>query len=113
MPSICGSAEGVTHDEIVVAEAARLHLIGRSQQVHVNLEAAPQIAAGGVARVGVHLQHGAGDGLVILRDHLVVERLGALPGFRQIGFPVERRQQRATGLRSDVASGGRTMSGSR
>ena len=85
---------GRDHHEIFVAEAARLHLIRRAQQVHVNLETASQIAAGGVARVGVHLQNGADHRLVILLDHLVIERLRALPGLGQIGFPIERGEQR-------------------
>src|SRR4051812_11290829 len=66
---------GRDHYKIVIGEAARLDLIRRAQQVDINLKAASQIAAGGVARVGVGLKNRIHNRCVILLDYLIIEGL--------------------------------------
>ena len=65
--------------EIIVLIAARLDLVGRAQQIDIDLETAAQVAAGGVAQVRARFQQRPRHRRVILLDRLVVIRLRPAP----------------------------------
>ena len=66
-------------DEVIVGVTARVNLVGRAQQVHIDLKPPPQRTAGRVAQVGVHFKHGAADRLVVSGDGPLVGRLRLPP----------------------------------
>ena len=77
-----------------IAITARLDLVGRRQQLDVNLKMAAPGPGGLLPQVGVDLEHGIGDGPVIPLDVLVDSGLRPVPQVFDVGFLVEGRQQR-------------------
>ena len=67
------------HDEVLVAVAARLDLVRRTQQVHVDLEPEARQTAGLRTQIAVDLHDRLGQRQVVPGDGGVHLRLGLLP----------------------------------
>ena len=81
------------NNEILVAEAAGLHLIRRAEQVHIDLEAAAEKPGSGIAQVAVRFEHGLGDWFLVASEHGIDSRLRFPPEVRYFRFRVEARQK--------------------
>ena len=92
------------HGVVVVAVAARVHLVRTGQQLEVDLEM-PPVARGLLPEVETDVEHRLVDGPVIAGDVLVDGGLRPAPKVGDVRFLIEGGEQRPE-LRQGAASGG-------